>query len=108
MTLKGTGQHLFVRDPQSRKVLTTLPGRRDAQPYLNQVPKDFWDRWTKEHPDTWLLKSGQLFVIPKTDAATVKAVTTDAKAISPEIFQPLDTREPFKVEDHSISKREDE
>jgi hypothetical protein len=108
VTLKGTSQHLLVRDPGTRKVLTTLPGCRNAEPYINQVPKDFWDRWCKEHPGSWLVTSGQLFVIPKPDAATVKAVTTDAKAKSPEIFQPLDSKVPFKIEDHSISPRVDE
>lgn len=108
VTLKGTGQHLFVRHPATRKVITTLPSQREAEPWLNQVPKDFWDRWSKEHADSWLLKSGQLFVIPKPDAATIKAASADAQATSPAVFQPLDPSQPFKVEDHTVTKREDE
>jgi len=108
VTLKGTNQSMRVRDPESGRILTTLPSRRDPAPYLNHgVPKDFWTQWVAEHPDSWLIKSGQLFVVPQPDKATVTAASLDAKATSAEILQPVDPTVPFKVEDVEITKRDD-
>ena len=105
-TLKGTNQHLHIRGPNG-KVLATLPSARDREPYINVgVPKDLWDRWSKEHQDSWLLKSGQLFVVPK--PADTKAVVADAKATSSAIFEPLDPSKPFRVAGNEVSKRIDD
>lgn len=105
--LKGTGQHLILRDPLGKPVGQTLPGKRDAEPFYNHgVPVDFWQRWVSEHKDSPLLLKGQLFVVPK--PGDTAAVTKDAKAISPNIFQPLDPTQPFKTETHAIEKRADD
>lgn len=106
VTLKGTNQHLIIRDPLGRP-LVTLANQRDKDPYINHgVPADLWNRWCKEHAESWLLKSGQLFVIPK--PADTAAVTNDAKATSPAILEPVDTSVPFKVEGNSLEKRRDD
>jgi hypothetical protein len=107
-TIKGANQHLLVRDPSTRKIVTTLPARRTSQPFINQVPKEFWDRWNKEHPASWYLASGQLYVIPKTDAETVEAVTIDAQAKSDPIFRPLDPMQVVDLDGAKIEKRTDE
>jgi hypothetical protein len=106
VTLRGTNQHLHVRGPD-RKILVTLPSARDREPYINAgVPKDLWDRWSKEHADSWLLKSGQLFVVPK--PADAKAVAAEAKATSAAIFEPLDPTATVKLDDHTIARRTDD
>lgn len=106
-TLKGTGQHLLLRDALGKPLGQALPGKRDLPPYINHgVPADLWNRWTREHADSPLLKGGQLFVIPKpTDAA---AAAKDAKAMSPALFEPLDPGAKFNVEHNAIEKRVDE
>lgn len=106
-TIKGTNQHLLVRDPGTRKVIT-LPSRRNSQPFINQVPKEFWDLWNKEHPNNWFVTSGNLYVIPKTDEETVEAVTIDASAKSQPIFQPLDPLSVLDLDGTKIEKRTDE
>lgn len=60
----------------------------------------------KEHADSPLLTNGQLFVVPK--PADAVAVTKDAKAMSPAIFEPLDPAAKFNVELHAIEKRQDD
>lgn len=107
-TLKGTNQHLLVRDPQTRKVLTLLPGRQNAEPFINQVPKDIWDRWCKEHAGSWLLVQKQLFVVPKNDGAEIEAVSLDAQATSKPIFQPLDPASVIDFDGAKVEKRTDE
>jgi hypothetical protein len=105
--LKGTNQHLLLREPGTGKILQSLPGKRDREPFLNpNVPADFWERWCKEHADSPLLKTGQLFVVPK--PADTKSVVADAKATSPALFEPLDPGAVFNVEMNAISKRVDE
>jgi hypothetical protein len=107
-TLKGRNQHLLVRNPVG-KIVTTLASQIGLEPVITHgVPADLWQRWSKEHADSWLLKSGQIFVLPKTDAATVKAVTTDAKAISPNILEPLNPKEVMKIDSVSIQRRVDD
>jgi hypothetical protein len=107
-TLKGTNQHLILRDPLG-KPLTTLASQRDREPFINLgVPADLWNRWTRENPKNWALRTGQIFLIPKADAATVKAVSADAKATSPAILEPLDPTAKFNVEGTVLEKRRDE
>jgi hypothetical protein len=106
--LKGLNQHSLLRDPNTRRILTTLASQRDREPVVSQVPADLWQRWKKEHANSWLLKSGQVFEIPKTDAATVKAATKDAKAVSPAIFEPIDPAVAMKLGENILTKRADE
>jgi hypothetical protein len=107
ITLKGTNQHLLVREAGTRKILTVLPGKRDREPYINHgVPKDFWDRWCKEHAESPLLKTGQIFVIPK--PADQAAVTKDAKAMGPAIFEPLSQTEKMKIDGVDLTRRADD
>jgi hypothetical protein len=111
--IKGTNQHLIVRD-QTRKPIAVLPNQANREPYVNSVPKDFWDRWVKDNsdkngkPTSWHLTSGNLFVIPKDDASTLKAAVVDAKATSAPIFEPLDPSKTMKLENNAISRREEE
>ncbi len=105
-TLKGTNQRLFVRGPDG-KILTTLVSARDKEPYLNQgVPKDLFDRWCAEHRDAWVLKSGQVFLVPK--PADTAAVMKDAQATSANILEPLDPSKTFKIDGMEINRRTDD
>lgn len=109
-TLRGTNQHLIVRD-QTRKPVAVLPNQRGREPYINpNVPKDLWERWKKENAKSWHLTSGQIFEVPKNDASTVKAATVDASAKSKPIFEALDPAATVKLENTEISRvpKEDE
>lgn len=108
VTLRGSNMHLLVRDPQTRKIVTTLPSRQNAEPFINQVSKDFWDRWTKEHAGSWLLVQKQLFVIAKNDATEIEATKIDAQATSKPIFQPIDPNAVLDLDNVKIEKRTDE
>lgn len=106
--LKGTNQHLIVRD-QTRKPVAVLPNQRNREPYINlNVPKDLWDRWKKENAKSWHLTSGQVFEVPKNDRDTVKAATIDAAAKSSPIFEPLDPSQKMQLENVAIAKFEEE
>ena len=107
VTLKGSNQHLIVRD-QSRKVVALLPGRQNAEPFINQVPKDFWDQWCKEHSTSWLLTQKQLYVVAKNDGTEIAAATMDAQAASKAIFQPMDPNEVIDLDGAKVEKRTDE
>lgn len=106
--IKGANQHLVIRDPSTRKIVSTLPARRTSEPFLNTVSKDFWDQWTKEHPDNWYMASGNLFVVPKVDAETIEAATMDASAKSDPIFRPMDPTQIVDLDGAKIEKRTDE
>lgn len=105
--IRGTNQHLIVRD-QTRKPVAVLPNQSNREPYINRVPKDFWEAWVKANPKSWHLTSGSLFVVPKDSPAEVKAVALDAAAKSKPIFEPVDPSKPMKLEDVTIVKREEE
>lgn len=107
-TLKGTNAALLVRDPSTRKIVTTLPARRNAQPYINQVPKEIWDRWCKEHPNSWYLTTGQLFVVAKNDPVEIEATAVDATQKQAPIFQPMDPSAVVDLDNVRIEKRTDD
>lgn len=109
--IKGTNQHLIVRD-QTRKAVAVLPNQMNREPYITQVPKSFWDEWVRKNPKSWHLTSGNIFVVPKASLnevkATVQATALDAAAKSAPIFEPMDPSKKMKIEDVTIVKREDE
>jgi hypothetical protein len=106
--LRGTNQHLIVRDV-SRKPVAVLPNALGREPYINHdVPKAFWERWCKENAKSWHLTSGQIFLVPKNDANSAKAIALDAAAKSSNIFEPLDPSKKMKVGNDLIMKREEE
>lgn len=106
--VKGTNQHLIVRD-QTRKPIAVLPNQANREPYINQVPKAFWEEWVKNNPKSWLITSGSLFVVPKaTNPSEVKAAALDAAAKSKPVFEPMDPSKKMQLEDVTIVKREDE
>lgn len=108
-TLRGTNQHLIIRDVATRKPIGTLPNAMNREPYINDnVPKALWERWVKDNAKNWALKSGQIFLVPKNDADTVRAAGMDAKAKSPAILEPLSQTATMKLENHEISRRTDE
>ncbi len=109
-TLRGTNQHLIVRD-QTRKPIAVLPNQLGREPFINpNVPKEFWERWVKENSKSWHLTSGQIFLVPKNDASTVKAVVLDAAGKSKPLFEPLDPTKKMNLEENTISRvpKEDE
>jgi hypothetical protein len=106
--LRGTNQHLIVRD-QTRKPVAVLPNQRDREPYINHnISKAFWDRWCKENAKSWHLATGQIFAVPKNSPSEVKAASIDAAAKSKPIFQALDPSATMKLEAVEITKREEE
>ncbi len=91
------------------RILLPLPSARGREPFINTgVPKDLWERWKRENADNWALTSGQIFEISKNDAATVKAISTDAKAMSLPVFEPVDPKVAMKIEGAEFSKRTDD
>lgn len=108
-TLKGTNQHLIIREPNTRKPIGTLPNQANREPFINpNVPKELWDAWVKANPKNWALRTGQIFLIPSRDEATAKAATLDAKAKSAPILDPVDPTATMKIENHAITRRTDE
>lgn len=109
-TLKGTNQHLIVRDPALKnKVVALLPGRRNPEPFINQIPKDFWERWCKEHAGAWVLVHKHIYLIPKNDGETIAAANMDAQAVQPAVLQPIDAGAKMVLDDGVlIEKRTDE
>lgn len=105
--LKGTNQHLIVRD-QTRKIVAMLPNQMNREPFFNQVPKSFWDEWVRRNPKSWHLTSGNIFLVPKGGPSELKAATLDAAAKSTPIFEPMDPTKKMTIEDVTIAKREDE
>lgn len=105
--LRGTNQRLIVRDA-SRKPVAVLPNTRNREAFINQVPKDLWDRWAKDNAKSWHLTSGQIFVVPKNDASTVKAAGIDAGAKSKPIFEAIDPAEKMKLENNVLTQLEKE
>ena len=107
-TLKGTNQRSILRGPDG-KPIGTAPSAIGREPLINHnVPKDLWDRWVAANPKAWALKTGQIFLVPKTDSSTVKAVTLDAKAKSPAILEPLNPKDKMKIDAFEIQQRTDE
>lgn len=106
-TLKGLNQQSIIRGPD-RKPIALSPAQIGREPFINTIPKDFWERWKKENAEQWALTAGQVFEIPKADPTTVKAVSLDAKAKSSAVFEPINQDEKMKIEDLSISRRTDE
>lgn len=105
--LRGTNQRLIVRGPD-RKAVAVLPNARNREAYINQVPKDLWERWKKENAKSWHLSSGQVYEVPKNDASTVKAASLDAGAKSKNIFEPIDPAEKMKLENNVLTQLEKE
>lgn len=106
-TLKGLNQRSIIRGPDDKPIAYS-PAQIGREPYINVVPKDFWERWKKENAEQWVLTAGQVFEVPKGDSTTIKAVALDAKAKSPNVFEPIEKDIVMKIEDQSISKRTDE
>lgn len=108
ITLKGLNQRSIIRGPDNKPIALS-PAQIGREPFINTIPKDFWERWKKENADQWVLTAGQVFEIPKgNDMTSVKAVSLDAKAKSPNIFEPISRESAMKLEDFTISTRTDE
>ena len=107
ITLRGLNQRTIIRGPDN-KPLALAPAQIDREPYINTIPKDFWERWKKENAEQWALTSGQIFEIPRGDGTQLKAVTLDAKSKSANIFEPISQTAVTKIENHEILRRVDE
>ena len=104
-TLKGCNQRSIIRDAQG-KPMAMAPAQVGREHVVNNVPKDIWDRWIKDNSEQWVVTAGQIFVIPKGDPSTGKAVALEAKAKSPELFAPIAQDSVMKLEDNTIRKLE--
>lgn len=76
-----------------------LPSELNPEPFINNVPKDLWERWKKEHANAAVLKTGQLFEVA--DPKDVKAVILDVMA-SPTPLAPMDPSKIFKHDDNKV------
>lgn len=87
--IKGTHHHnaaLFRQGIRPPSVLA-------PEPFYNfNIPKDFWDEWVRTHPDSWLLKSRNLFKLE----GDARAATIDAMARKAPLA-PLDPSKPLTV-----------
>ena len=108
VTLKGLNQRSLIRDPQTNKPFAVSPAQIDREPFINTIPKAFWDRWIKDNAEQWVVTSGQIFVIPRGDGTQAKAASLDAKSKGPNIFEPIDQGAKMKIENNEIFKRVDE
>jgi hypothetical protein len=91
VTLKGWNEHTA----ESRRQGIQLPsaGGDLLRPYLNRgVPRAFWERWAKEHPDSWLLKNQVLFVAE--DEASAALLVKEGSA-TPAPLAPLNKDKPL-------------
>lgn len=89
---------LLGTNAQFRKTRIRMPASMSPEPYINRnVPKVVWDEWERTHRGSWLLKSGNLFVVAHADeAASVDAQVIDSVA-KPLILSPLDPSKKVKV-----------
>lgn len=107
-TLRGLNQHSIIRGVDG-KPIAVKPSETGREPFINSnVPKDLWDAWLAKYKNSWAVTSGQVFMVPGSDAASAKAVAMDAKSKSSNVFEPMDPKTPMKIEDHTISRRTDE
>lgn len=95
--IRGTRSH----HDKERAAKILVPSQANLPPCFTRVPKDFWEQWLKEHPNTWLVRSGHLFLAPADDASR-KAATVDAVATSPAILQPIDPQATMKIEGSKV------
>ena len=73
------------------------PAVLNPEPFVNQIPKDFWERWKKDHPGAAVIKSGDLFEIATAkDAGNVKAAVLDAMS-KPAPLAPMDPSKAITV-----------
>ncbi len=84
-TLEGWNAHT----KEQRKAGLVVPaGLNMSRPFLNRIPKTFWERWKKEHPRSWLLKNEILFEAAD-EASAAMRVAEGAK--TPDVLAPLDS-----------------
>lgn len=107
VTLRGLNQRSIIRGPDNKPIALS-PAQINREPYINTIPKDFWERWKKDNAEQWVLTSGQIFEIPKGDGTQLKAATLDAKSKGPNIFEPISQTETMKIENNEILRRVDE
>lgn len=94
VSLRGTREHnreMFRRGFRP-------PAQLAAEPFINQnVPKDVWDAWVKDHKSNWVLTSGNIFEVKDgKNSANVDAAIIDAAA-RPRILEPVDPSKAIKV-----------
>lgn len=103
VTLKGLNQRSLIRDVKGKPIAVS-PAQIGRDPFINTIPKDFWDRWIKDNAEQWVVTSGQIFVIPKGDGTQAKAATLDANSKGENIFEPIDQGATMKIEANNITK----
>ena len=95
--IRGTRAH----NDDARKNKILVPSQANQPPFYTSVPKEFWDKWVSDHPGSWLVRSGNLFVAPAGEANR-KAAALDATATSPAILQPMDPQQTMKIEGSKV------
>lgn len=90
------GSHAHTAELRAKGM--RMPSILNPQPFINQnVPKDLWDQWVKDHRRAWVLTSGQIFEVKDASKPeNVKAAAMDAQS-RPTILTPLDPSKPVKV-----------
>jgi hypothetical protein len=102
-TLKGTHWHQAA----IFRMGILAPNQLNPQPFMNRIPKAFWEQWKKEHPDSRALKNGDIFEgrddkNGNPDHASNKAIILDVMAKSPQPLAPVDKSKPIKIDDSII------
>jgi hypothetical protein len=108
VVLKGTNEHVQGARAQGIQ----LPAVGNPEPFINRnVSKDLWEQWMKEHPRNWYLKSGNIFVVPGSEEASAKAISTEVMStqaplaplnvtVDAKTGKIMDPRAPKKTEKH--------
>ena len=107
ITLKGLNQRSLIRGPDN-KPIAVAPAAIGREPFINTIPKDFWERWKKENAEQWVMTAGQIFEIPKGDGSQAKAAALEATAKGANVFEPIDQGKVMKLENNEIMRRVDE
>lgn len=90
--IRGWNHHSADMRKQLLEVKSSagVPHGMSTKPFLNRgVPKDLWDQWKAEHPDSWLLKNEVLFEVASRDEAGAALRVAESDK-TPKVFEPLD------------------
>jgi hypothetical protein len=87
-----------------RKTRLRMPATLSPEPYLNAgVPKDVWEQWKKEHPNSWAVKQGHIFEVKNSSPDENRAAVLDSMS-RPLALAPLDPYGTLKVGADKIEK----
>jgi len=92
VVLRGTHSHTAKLRAQKIQV----PSIQNPEPAFTKVPVTFWERWKKEHPNTPILRNGDIFEVK--DVKDKAAIVLDIAA-RPQPFNPMDPDKIYTTSD---------